>query len=181
MERSDGVVLDMAFGTWAEAEAWIGRDLPPVVGADRVEPSVIRRRMEALEWSCPLHEGEGPAVEAPLSMLLTLALPPYWAPGDPPAKINDPAKLPPMPMLSIPAPGTQITATDCTIEAGEPIRMGDRLIATSRLVSLTRKRLRIGDGAFMTQETTYATEDGRHVGRSLVTIFRFTPEVDDAN
>ncbi len=180
MTRADEVVLDMAFGTWEEAEAWIGRDLPVVVGADRVEPSVIRRRMEALEWSCPLHEGEGPTVEAPLSMLLTLALPPYWSPGDPLVRIDDPAKLPPMAMLAIPAPGTQITATECTIEAGEPVRLGDRLTATSRLVSLTRKRLRIGDGAFMTQETTYTTQDGRNVGRSLVTIFRFTPEGSDA-
>ena len=135
--------------------------------------------MEALEWSCPLHEGEGPLVQAPLSMLLTLSLPAYWEPGEPAAKLDDPAKLPPMPMLSIPAPGTQITATDCTVEAGETVRIGDRLTATSRLVNLTRKRLRIGDGAFMTQETTYTTQDGRNVGRSLITIFRFTPEIID--
>lgn len=180
MEQSDEIALDMAYGTWKETESWIGRDLPAVIGADRVESSVIRRRMEALEWSCPLHEGEGPEVEAPLSMMLTLALPPYWAPGEPEAKLDDPAKLPPMPMLAIPAPGTQITATDCTIEAGEPVRLGDRLTATSRLVSVTRKRLRIGDGAFMTQETTYTTQDGRNVGRSLITIFRFTPEASDA-
>jgi hypothetical protein len=108
-------------------------------------------------------------------MLLTLALPAYWKPGDPAAGLDAPAKMPPIPMLAVPAPGTQVTATECTLEAGEPIRLGDRITGTSRLVALTRKRLAIGDGAFMTQETTYRTDDGRVVGKSRLTIFRFTP------
>lgn len=168
--------LEMAYGTWDEAESWLGRQLPFAVGADRADESVVRRRLESLEWACGRSSAEETPSRIPLSMLFTLALPAYWNPGDPQSGLSSPAKLPPIPILRVPAPGTQVTVTECILEAAEPIRFGDRVTASSRMTAFTRKRLRIGDGAFMTQETTYTADGGRQLGKSTLTLFRFTPE-----
>jgi hypothetical protein len=37
--------------------------------------------------------------------------------------------------------------------------LGDRITRTSRLVSIRRKTLRVGDGAFLRQEDTYTNQD----------------------
>ena len=53
-----------------------------------------------------------------------------------------------------------------------------QLTGTAVLESVTRKKLSIGDGAFMVIGTTYANQDGETVARDELTVFRLDDEVD---
>ena len=52
--------------TWEDTKSWIGRALsvPEGEGGDAVEAGTIRRRLEVLEFGCPLHYDEKVAKEA---------------------------------------------------------------------------------------------------------------------
>lgn len=170
-------------GTWEEAESWLGKELPIQVGPEKVEEGTIRRRLEAIEFGCPLHYDEKVAkkagykgIIAPCSMVFSYSMAPYWKPGDSLTKPGDPLKIPPVPILEhIPAAGTISFITDFDMEFFAPLYLGDRVTAVSKLVGLVRKELKVGDGAFMTQETTYKNQKGEVVAVSHASIFRFSP------
>ena len=52
---------------------------------------------------------------------------------------------------------------------------GDRISQTSKMVKLMRKKLRVGDGAFITTETTYRNQNDVVVGVQHMTFFIFEP------
>src|SRR5918992_2589219 len=174
--------LDLKRGTWEETEQWVGRELARFTGADEVTVGDIRRRLESLAWDCPLHYDEDVArrhgyrtIVAPATMLMTWALPPYWSPGDPRPQLDDPALIPPLPACKLPAPGDCLFATSSETEYFEPVYPGDRITATSVLLEITRKRLSVGDGAFLLVGTTYVKQTGEVVGVERTTFFRYTP------
>lgn len=176
---------DLRQGTWEEAEQWVGRELSAFSGADTVGLPDIRRRLEVLALDCPIHYDEGAArdhgyrtVVAPTAMLMSWSMPAYWQPGDPRPTLADPVKLPPYPGVQIPAPGDSMFATYSETEYFEPVYPGDRVVGTSVLESMTRKRLSVGDGAFFIIATTYAKESGEVVGVERLTLFRYVAEAD---
>ena len=178
---------DLQRGTWEDAHSWLGKELSRFTGADPVGFGDMRRRLEVLAWDCPLHYDEEVArqygyatVVAPTAMLMTWAMPPYWAPGDPRPGLDSPVKLPPYPGVRIPAPGDSMFATYSETEYHEPVYPGDRITGSSKLVEITRKRLSVGDGAFFTIETTYTKQTGEVVGVERLTLFRYTSEGGDA-
>ncbi|MPZ25616.1 MAG: hypothetical protein GEV12_04015 [Micromonosporaceae bacterium] len=167
-------------GTWAETESYLERPFPTTTGPDPVELGSIRRRLEVLEWDCPLHTDRAAAVRhgygdviAPATMLGTYAMPAYWQPGDPPLYQQQTAKLPPLYLENIPAPGERMSATDWSIHVYRYLEVNDRVSSTTRLVDINRKRTRLGDGAFLTIETVYTDHRGGPVGRTRLTVFRF--------
>jgi acyl dehydratase len=180
------VQLDLTPGTWEDAESWVGRALGDFTGADDVTLADIRRRCEVLAWDCPLHYDEQVAqqygyrtVVAPTAMLMTWSIPPYWQPGDPRPQLDDAVLIPPLAACRIPAPGEFMLATNSETEYLEPVYPGDRITASPVLVSITRKTLSLGDGAFFLVETTYTKQTGEVVGIELTTFFRYSaPEVD---
>src|SRR5207237_4493080 len=94
-------LVDLRDGTWEDAESWVGRELAQYQGADDVTVGDIRRRLEVLAWDCPLHYDEAVArqygyrtVVSPATMLMTWAMPAYWAPGDPRPTLDDGALVP---------------------------------------------------------------------------------------
>src|ERR1041384_1920959 len=105
-------LIDLRHGTWEDAERCVGRELARHEGAADVPVGDARRRLEVLAWDCPLHYDEAVArhygyrtVVAPATMLMTWAMPAYWAPGDPRPTRDDGALLPSYPFTKIPAPG----------------------------------------------------------------------------
>jgi len=174
--------LPYKMGTWEEAEAMVGQELRTEVGVDKVEVGSIRRRLEAIEFDCPLHYDEETAKEvgfdgiiAPYTMAITYAAGPYWRPGDPPAKLED-MKIISMPILEdVPAPTTLSFATDFDVEFFTPMYAGDEITSTTKFKELMYKELKVGKGAFFVQETTYKNQRGEIVAVSNITIFRFTP------
>jgi acyl dehydratase len=170
-------------GSWEDTEALVGTELARFEGPDPVSRGDIRRRLEVLAWDCPLHydaeiaRGHGYRdVVAPATMLMTWAMPAYWSPGDPRPELDDPVLIPPFPACRIPAPGPHLFATSSETEYFEPVYPGDRISARSVLHSVVRKRLSVGDGAFLAVKTTYTKETGEVVGVETTTFFRYTAE-----
>ena len=174
------------WGSWEEAEALVGEVIGMQRGADAVELGSIRRWLEPKEFDCPLHLDEAAArraghdgVVAPSTMALTYGLEPYWQAGDACQRIGDAPRQIPIPVIfDVPAPCTLSFATSVTAEFFAPMRLGDRLTITSRLASLTRKTLKVGDGAFFRQQDTYVNQRDETVAVVLLDIFRFSPPHD---
>ena len=171
------------WGTWEEAEACVGEVIGTQSGADAVELGSIRRWLEPKEFDCPLHLDDDVArqvgyegVVAPSTMALTYGLSAYWQAGDAPQGLDDAPRQIPIPVIfDVPAPCTLSFATSVTAEFFAPMYVGDRLTITSRLASLTRKTLKVGDGAFFRQQDTYVNQRQETVSVVLLDIFRFSP------
>lgn len=171
------------YGTWEEAEAYLGKVIGEDVGVDAVELGSIRRWLEPKEFDCTLHTSREAAREAgyddvvaPNTMVFSYGLPAYWSPGDANAQMGDEPRQIPIPVIfDVPAPCTLSFASNIDMEFLEPLVVGDRVSRTSRLVNIEHKELRVGNGAFMTQEDTYRNQRGGKVAVVLLTIFRFSP------
>lgn len=177
--------IEVTVGTWEDAEAMLGKELSTMVGADTVDLSSIRRKLEVLSFASPLHQDEETArrhgyegIPSPVSMTATWSLPAYWKAGDPP--LGKRVVMPPFPLVKIPAPGTAVLGTNVESEYFEPIYVGDRITCVNRLVEITRKRTRVGDGAFMVVESTYTKQTGEVVCIERFTTFRYNPVSDGA-
>ena len=173
--------IEVTLGTWADAEAWLGKELSTMVGVDVVDLAGIRRKLEVLSFDSPLHRDEETArrygyeaIPSPVSMTATWSLPAYWARGEP--SLGTRVVMPPFPLVKIPAPGTSVLGTDVESEYFEPILVGDRITCVNRLVSIVHKRTRLGVGAFMTVESTYSKQTGQIVCIERFTTFRYNPD-----
>jgi acyl dehydratase len=182
-----GFSLSLTLGTWDDTFALVGKEIVRLTGPDEVTAADIRRRLEALAWDCPLHYDEAAAqaagyrtIVAPATMLMTWVMPPYWKPGDSQPALDDPVLVPPLAGCIIPAPGTAIFATGNSTEYHEPVYPGDRITAVAVLTDVKRKRLSVGDGAFLPVETTYTKQTGEVVGVELMTFFRYIPVAEEA-
>ncbi|MEK6562674.1 MAG: MaoC family dehydratase N-terminal domain-containing protein [Candidatus Binatota bacterium] len=114
--------------TWEDTKAWIGRALsvPEGGGLDAVEAGTIRRRLEVLEFGCPLHYDEKAAKEAgykgifaPYTMLQTYSGSANWQPGQPTLWWSSHPNFTmraQMERAEVPQPGTHSFATDVEIE-----------------------------------------------------------------
>jgi len=181
-----GFSLSLTPGTWEDTFTLVGKEVLRLTGPDEVTAADIRRRLETLAWDCPLHYDEAAAqaagyrtVVAPTTMLMTWIMPPYWKPGDPQPTLDDPVLVPPLAGCIIPAPGTAIFGTGISTEYREPVYPGDRITGVSVLTDVKRKRLSVGDGAFLTVETTYTKQSGEVVGIEQMSFFRYTPVADE--
>ena len=171
------------FGTWAEAESFVGKVIGQEVGIDAVEIGSIRRWMEPKEFVCDLHTDGAAAkaagyrdVVAPSTMVFSYGLPAYWSKDDGHAKIGDEPRQVPIPVIfDVPAPCTLSFASNIDMEFFEPMYVGDSITRTSRLESITHKELRVGKGAFMAQQDTYTNQNDETVAIVVLTIFRFVP------
>lgn len=177
-----GVSWSVAEGTWEDAESLVGQELCATVGVDPVNQPDIRRRLEVLAWDSPIHYDQEIArsvgyddVTSPSTMNIVWCLPAYWQPGDPRPKEGDPALMPNYPFPNIPAPGTALFAAGCRTRYHQPMYPGDVIATRSVLTSVTRKRLSIGDGAFMVVRTYYTKSTGESVATEDMTVFRYTP------
>jgi hypothetical protein len=173
--------IELTPGTWADAEAYLDREISRMEGADAVDVAAIRKKLEVVSFDSPLHRDEQTArrygyerIPAPVSMTATWSLPAYWKAGDPPLGAR--MVMPPFPLVKIPAPGMAVIGTDVHSEYFEPIYVGDRITCVNRLISIVHKRTRLGNGAFMTVESTYTKQTGEVVCVERFTSFRYTPE-----
>ena len=169
------------WGTWEEAEAFLGKEIGRAEGADAVEAGSIRRWMESKEFDCPLHLDEQVArdsgydgIPAPGNMIFTYGLPAYWQAGDEHERSGDEPRQIPIPVIfDVPAPCNLSFASNIDVEYHAPMYVGDRITRVSKLVSINRKSLRVGDGAFMRQEDTYTNQRDEIVAVVNLDIFRF--------
>jgi acyl dehydratase len=171
-------VSNLAHGTWEEAEAMIGSTIATMSGADAVSVADIRRKLEVIGWDCRLHYDEESArrhgyetVVSPVSMARVWAMPAYWRPGQHTLGV-DPMSTP-IPATDIPGIGDTLIATSVRMEYMAPVYPGDLISATAVLRSVDRKRTRVGPGAFLVVDTTYANQREETVAIETATLLRF--------
>jgi len=174
--------------TWDDTRAWIGRPLSVSEGGgvDAVEASSVRRRLEVLEFGCPLHYDTKAAREAgykdafaPYTMLQTFSGSANWQPGKPTLwRSNQPnfTMRAQVEQGEIPQPGTHGFATDLEIEYFQPLYLGDRVsVRDRRLVDVSQKRTSVGDGAFITMESRFHNQLDELVGVARTSRYVYIP------
>ncbi len=176
--------MKMAMGTWEDAERLVGSVIDVITAADEVNDPMIRHQLEVLEWDRSVSIDDEaarlagyPGRVAPFSMYMTFGMAPYWQPGQPPLSSN---VLAPMAFAKVPGPASSMLATSTEVEFVTPMRPGDRLTSTWRLVAVTRKRLHIGDGAFLDFEVTYRNQLDETVVIERTSAFRYDPVEETA-
>jgi uncharacterized protein len=163
----------------SDLEPLVGKVLATTTGAEPISAVGIRRYVEAHEMRSPIHSDAAAARAAghaglvtPWSMLLTMAMPAYWEPGEEPLRGD---VLPGFAWGAIARPGTEIMSTRIELEVVREPRIGDTLTATYRVVGVTPKRTRVGDGHFVDFEVTIADGEGVEIAIERASIFRFEP------
>ncbi|MBI2088097.1 MAG: MaoC family dehydratase N-terminal domain-containing protein [Deltaproteobacteria bacterium] len=174
--------------TWEDTKAWIGRALSVSEGGgcDAVEAGTIRRRLEVLEFGCPLHYDEKAAKEAgyegvfaPYTMLQTYSGSAIWRPGQPTLWRSSHPNFTvrtQMERAEVPQPGTHSFVTDIEIEYFQPVYLGDRVsVPERRLLNVNPKRTSVGEGAFVTWESRFCNQRGDLVGVARTTWYVYVP------
>ena len=177
------------WGTWVETEACLGEVVGEWQGPDPVELGSIRRWLEAKEFDSPIHRERAAAraaglqdVVAPATMVLSYGVAAYWSPKDPGKSIDDePTQIQIPVIFNVPAPCNKSFATSIEMEFHEPLYIGEWVQCTSRLTSIQRKTLKVGNGAFLRQEDIYTKPNGTVIALAHLDIFRFFVEEEETS
>lgn len=174
--------------TWEDTKAWIGRALSVSGGGgcDAVEAGTIRRRLEVLEFGCPLHYDEKVAKEAgykgvfaPYTMLQTYSGAANWEPGQPTLWWSSHPNFTMKAQTErpeVPGPGTHSFVTDVEVEYLQPLYLGNRVsVSERRLLNVNPKRTSVGEGAFLTWESRFCNQRGDLVGVARTTWYVYVP------
>lgn len=173
---------------WEDTKACLGRTLSAHDGGgcDAVEASTIRSWLEVLEFGCPLHYDEKTAQKAgykgllaPYTMLQTYSSPAKWQPGQPStwqSKHPNFTTRASVNQSEIPVPGTHSFVTDVEMEYLQPLYLGDRVsVRERRLVNVNPKHTRVGEGAFLTWESSFCNQHGDCVGVARTSSYVYVP------
>ena len=158
-------------------------------GADVIDPGMIRRLCEVLEFDCPLHHDADaarahghPDLVAPYTAALPFSLPPLRSPGEPSLFVDDARDAQPersvIAGLEIPGapPTTGFMVTEIDTEFARPARVGERLRQTGlTLLAFRPRQTRVGRGAFMTFETDIRGAEDERVATIRMTTFSYDP------
>jgi 3-methylfumaryl-CoA hydratase len=165
----------------AETRAWLGRETS-FIGADEVTLSDIRRKLEVYCFDCPLHSDEIVAqahgyrtIVAPVTMTPLWAQQPYWSPGEPGPYAPGLREKNGTGRTDIPNPYPKGLNASSEREFYEPVYPGDRLRGSWKLIDIQEKKTGLGEGAFMTTETSIYKLSGELAAIHRTTGFRYYP------
>jgi uncharacterized protein len=154
----------------AGLQRFVGLDAAePRVASDPVNAPMIRHWCEALDDRNSRYQG--PDAVAPPAMLEVWTMTgraQRWLPDDPFAQL----------MAELEGAGfTSVVATNTSQRYERELRPGDVITAHEVIADVSeRKRTGLGDGHFVTTETTYTDQDGEVVGTRTFRILRFAPK-----
>jgi 3-methylfumaryl-CoA hydratase len=171
----------------AGLEGWIGRE-HGFAGADEVSRNDIRRKLEVFCFDCPLHYDDDVArahgyrgLVAPVSLTPLWSMPAYWNPGDPTIYAPDlRQQTGGIRTDALPAVYSKGVNTATEWEYFEPLYPGDALEGNWRLVEIKPRTTRLGEGVFLTVETTIVKRTGELVAKNRNTGFRYQEKASDA-
>jgi hypothetical protein len=161
-----------------------------VYGADPVEPGLVRRYVEPLEFGSALHHDPEvarahgyPDVIAPYTSLLMFCVPPLWSPGDPPVfttagRDAQPARSPVAERRPRLQPATsEYFATDMEMDFVRPVAVGERVgrRRSQLLVSCLPKETRVGRGAFLVWQSDVVDGEGAVLARVRTGVYSYVP------
>jgi 3-oxo-4,17-pregnadiene-20-carboxyl-CoA hydratase alpha subunit len=161
-------------------EAWIGREGPPLVARDPVNPAMIRHWCDAVEDRNPVYTDPDRAAKsvhgarvAPPAMLQAWTMPGLRPREEAP---EEPGPLAQVLRLLDGAGYTSVVATNCRQEYRRYLREGDRLSVTARVAKVSdEKQTALGAGRFVDEEMVYRDQDGEEVARMTFRILKFKP------
>jgi 3-methylfumaryl-CoA hydratase len=149
-------------------------------GVDEVSRNDIRRKLEVYCFDCPLYYDDAVArahgyrgAVAPVTLTPLWSMPAYWNPGEPafyrPGVREKTGGI----RTELPNPYPKGVNTAAEWEYFEPLYPGDRLEGNWRLSEIKPRQTRLGDGIFMTTETTIYKTSGELVAKNRNTGFRY--------
>jgi 3-methylfumaryl-CoA hydratase len=163
-----------------ELQNWIGRE-HAFRGIDEVSRNDIRRKLEVYCNDCPLHYDDAVArahgyrgLVAPVTLTPLWSMPAYWNPGD--AQIYAPGLRPLTGGIrtdALPTVFSKGVNTATEWEYFEPLYPGDQLEGNWRLIEIKPRETRLGNGVFLTTETTVVKRSGELVAKNRNTSFRY--------
>jgi len=167
----------MSEGVYEKLQAMVGEEAGPFESPDGVNRAMIRHYCEAMEDGNPLYSDDDYAkkskyggVIAPPQMVQAFCMPPLW----PKREMPDPLARAVQMMDEAGYYG--VVATTTSQEYFKPMKPGDKLSYTIKLVSVSpEKTTRLGTGHFITSEYTYRSQDGEVVCIQPFTVLKFKP------
>jgi acyl dehydratase len=173
--------LSTESGSLEETRKWLGRETT-FEGVDEVTRNDIRRKLEVYCFDCPLHNDEEVAkahgyrtIIAPAAMTPLWAMPAYWSPGEPSIFAPDLPEKNGTIRVDVPTPFLKGFNSTSETELFEPLHPGDRLRGTWKLIEISPKRTRVGDGVFLTAETRLWKQTGELVAIQRNTSYQYNP------
>jgi acyl dehydratase len=177
------VVDHFTIGTYAEAQAQVGRMRQTLVSAGPVNEAMIRYFAAASEdanpsfWEDAFSDEQWGGVVSPPAMLVHWVLPPPWSPGEP----SGGRLAPPMLMTMVPLPGDTLINVSVDYIYRRPVLVGERLHAVEELVDVSEeKTTRLGVGHFVTTAATYYSLQDEVVATQTNIALRYRAGGDDA-
>ena len=134
----------------------IGRESKPV--STLIEKGHIRRFAEAIGDPNPLYTDE---VAARRSRYGGIIAPPTFL------------RAVGAEMVEVDLPGSRLLDAGSEWEYFEPVRPGDVITATARIVDVRERPLRVGPAIFLVQEITYTNQLGQKVAVQRSTLIRY--------
>lgn len=152
-----------------ELTRWVGRESAHD-GADEVSRNDIRRKLEVFCFDCPIHTNDEVARAhryrmacAPSAMSPLWGLAAYWTPGEPSLYGPDRREKDGGAPLPISLPWANSVNAAGEMQYFEPLYPGDRLRTVQKLVDVKLRKTRLGEGAFLSFETTVSKRSGETV------------------
>ncbi len=165
----------MSPGVYDELKTMVGQEQPEQVAVDAVCKHMIRHWCEAMEDANPLYTDEEYAkkskygsIIAPPTMVQAWSMPPLWPAREMPAVYKRIFET------CAKAGFDQIIDTDGEMEFFCPLFPGDRVHVVTKVGEVTpEKKTSLGNGHFITLESTYTNQRGELVCVQRVIILMY--------
>lgn len=162
-------------GTEAEGMAYIGTETESEEQPYPVDVEHIQHFAEGIEDPNPLYWSDefgrktrwGGRI-APWGVIVLTAEHNVWRPAWMGKRKETPSVC-----LSVPLPGNRLLATDYEVECYIPLRPGDRVFKSEKLVKIVPKTFRVGEGHQVTYESYFRNQKGELCIKDSRTVFRY--------
>lgn len=167
-----------------ELQKWIGRE-HGFAGIDEVSRNDIRRKLEVFCCDCPIYYDDKTAQAhgyrgrvAPVVLTPLWGMPAYWEPGEAIFYGPDLREKPGGIRTDLPNVYSRGVNTATEWEYFEPLYPDDHLSGNWKLVEIKPRQTRLGDGIFLTVETSIFKQSGELVAKNRNTGFRYEAQGD---
>ncbi len=170
--------LNLNIGTYEEAKSWVGSSTKVAFGEVEVNTAMIQYYCSSIEdgnrtyWDRDFADKYWGGPVAPPGMIQTWTIPLQWRPEG----TNSVSAM----AVKVPLPGDKPINVSTEFEYFRPIRVGDIVNITDKLVDISgEKTTKIGIGHFVTTEAEYRNQKGELLAKNTNIFFRYRSRSDD--
>ncbi|EMA41346.1 hypothetical protein C448_12281 [Halococcus morrhuae DSM 1307] len=182
--NDDVTAIDVATGSFEEAQEWVGRSGDTFFAAEPVNRSMIQFYAELIEdanpsfWDERFAANHWGAIRSPPGLFWTWKMDPEWTPG-PDAEGADGEDVS---VTDVPLPGGKDTIinTQSKTTIHRPLLVGTQLNWQTSIESVSEeKETRVGTGNFVTEKTTYRDGGGELVAEESNVMLRYSADDEE--